>query len=115
MPVSPEFSEFIAELFAEFGGIRVRRMFGGAGIFHDDVMIGLVADGTIYLRTDNKTASDFAAEGSTPFTYQGKSKPIEMPYWTLPLRLMDDPNELADWAQRAYQVALKAKSRKKKV
>ncbi len=115
MPVSPEFSDFIAELFSEFGGVRVRGMFGGAGIFHDDVMIGLVADGTLYLRTDEKTASDFAAEGSAPFTYQGKSKTIVMPYWTVPLRLMDDPEDFADWAQRAFQVALTAKSKKKKV
>jgi DNA transformation protein and related proteins len=114
MPVSPEFSDYIADLFADFGSVRVRRMFGGAGIFHNDVMIGLVADGTIYLRTDEGTASDFAAEGSAPFTYHGKSKPIVMPYWTLPERLMDDPGELADWAQRAYQAALKAKSGKKK-
>lgn len=114
MPVSSEFSDFIGELFAGFGGVRVRRMFGGAGIFHQDVMIGLVADGTIYLRTDATTAREFAAEGSAPFTYRGKSKPIEMPYWALPERLMDEPDELADWAQRAYKAALQAKSGKKK-
>ena len=33
----------IQELFAEFGPVSVRRMFGGAGIFVDGRMIGLVS------------------------------------------------------------------------
>jgi len=37
--------EAVVELFAEFGPVSVRRMFGGAGVFVDGLMIGLVSDG----------------------------------------------------------------------
>ena len=42
-------SDFIVELFAVFGPVSVRRMFSGAGVFADGLMIALVVDGVIYL------------------------------------------------------------------
>jgi DNA transformation protein len=38
-------AERISELFSSFGRVTVRRMFGGAGIFADGLMIGLVSGG----------------------------------------------------------------------
>jgi DNA transformation protein len=35
-------ADFIRDLFAEFGAVEVRRMFGGAGIYADGVMFALV-------------------------------------------------------------------------
>jgi TfoX/Sxy family transcriptional regulator of competence genes len=37
--------DFIVELFAPFGSVTVRRMFGGAGLFREGLMFGLVFDG----------------------------------------------------------------------
>ncbi|MCT8974442.1 TfoX/Sxy family protein [Microbaculum marinisediminis] len=114
MAITSEYSDFVTELFAGFGPVRLRGMFGGTGIFHDDVMIGLIADGTIFLRTDAALAADMAAEGSTPFVYSSTSKTVEMPYWRLPERLIDEPDDLAAWARRAYQAAAQARKPKKK-
>jgi DNA transformation protein len=40
-------AEFIHDLFQPFGAVTVRRMFGGAGLFADGVMFGLVSGGQI--------------------------------------------------------------------
>ena len=53
----------IRELFAAFGPVVVRRMFGGAGIFADGTMFALVHDGVIYLKADERNAPDFEREG----------------------------------------------------
>ena len=45
-------ADIIRELFADFGAVQVRRMFGGAGLFADGVMFGLVSDGQIFLKAD---------------------------------------------------------------
>ena len=45
-------AEAIRELFAGFGPVVVRRMFGGAGIYAEGTMFALVADGVIYLKAD---------------------------------------------------------------
>lgn len=103
------------DLFAPFGRIVVRRMFGGEGLFRDGLMFGLVDAERIFLKTDDKTRPRFVAEGSGPFTYQmKKGEGILTSYYELPDRLYDDPDELAEWARAAFTVALQSSTAKKK-
>jgi DNA transformation protein len=82
MALSANYKAFLEDLFSEFGPVEVRSMFGGAGIFADGVMLGLAADGALYLKADEIFAGEFAAEGKGPFTYQAKGrKPVSMSYW----------------------------------
>lgn len=99
-------AEFIRELFAEFGPVDVRRMFSGAGVYADGLIVALVIRDTLYLKGDAATSVRFAAEGCAQFSYtrQG-NKPTTLPYWRIPDRLYDDPTELADWARAALGVA----------
>jgi DNA transformation protein len=98
----------IAELFAAFGPVAVRRMFGGAGIFADGLMIGLVSDGVVYLKADEHSIPAFAREGMGPFTYGKGGKRVVMSYWRMPAQLYDDPDELARWAAEALSAARRA-------
>jgi DNA transformation protein len=99
-------ADTVQELFGAFGTVTVRRMFGGAGLFADSVMFGLVAGGLIYLKADETTVPDFAGERCSPFEYATKTgKRAVMSYWRLPDRLYDDPEELANWARKALSVA----------
>jgi DNA transformation protein len=96
----------IQELFSVFGIVAVRRMFGGAGIYADGTMFGLVADGVIYLKADERNAAGFERENLPPFTYETKDgKRGVMSYRRMPERLYDDPDELATWARAALAAA----------
>ena len=84
--------DHISELFAAFGRVDVRTMFGGAGIYADGVMFGLVVDEFIYLKTDERSAARFEREGCGPFTYDTKRGESSLKsYWRMPDRLYDDP------------------------
>ena len=99
-------ADTIADLFFEFGPVAVRRMFGGAGIFADGLMIGLVADGVIYLKADASGFAEFEREGCGPFRYTTASGERSLrSYWKMPDRLYDDPQELAQWARAALSAA----------
>jgi DNA transformation protein len=116
MPIRPEYRAFVIELFEEFGPVNVRPMFGAAGIFaDDDVMFGVVEDEHIYLKTDEDTRKAYAAEGVKPFTFMTKEKgEVVTSYCELPDRLYDDKDELVVWARRAYEVALRSPTARKK-
>lgn len=106
--------DFIRDLFAPFGPVTVKRMFSGAGIFADGLMFGLVVRDVIYLKVDDDNRGDFEREGCAPFTYtRGKKSglPSEhaLPYWRLPEPLYDNPDELAEWARRAFAAAERKK------
>ena len=114
MPAKADLDRF-DDLFAPFGKILVRRMFGGEGLFHDGVMFGLVYEERIFLKTSEDTRKSFVAEGLKPFTYpMKKGEGILTSYYALPDRLYDDPEELANWARTAFGVALNSPTAQKK-
>jgi DNA transformation protein and related proteins len=109
-------AEFIRDLFQPFGAVTVRRMFGGAGLFADGVMFGLVSGGQIYLKADATTATWFERERCEPFEYSTKhGKRALTSYWRLPDRLYDDTDELAQWARHALKAAHEVAAVKPKV
>ena len=102
-------SDDIRALFAGFGPVAVRRMFGGAGVFADGLMIALVSDGVLHLKADAQTIPAFEREGQGPFTYATKHGTRSLTsYWRMPDRLYDDADELARWAHDAFGVARRA-------
>jgi DNA transformation protein len=103
-------ADHISELFAEFGPVSVRRMFGGAGIYADGVMIAILDEGVIYLKTSEDGRGAFEREGCGPFQYDTKNgKQTIKTYWRMPERLYDDPDELAVWARQALAAARQGK------
>ena len=106
--------EFIRELFAPFGPVTVKPMFGGAGIWSEGLMFALVFDDAIFLKVDATSIPDFAREGSQAFVYtraksKGRVGRASLSNWRLPERLYDDPDELAVWAARALAIAERKK------
>ena len=107
--------EFIRELFSQFRPVTIKRMFGGAGLYSEGVMFGLVFDEVIFLKVDETSIPDFEREGSQPFVYTrakspGRTASPSMSYWRLPERLYDDPDALGVWAARALAIAERRKS-----
>jgi DNA transformation protein len=102
------------DLFVEFGPIKLRRFFGGEGIHAGDVMIGMIFDDTIYFKTDEETRKAFAAEKSKPFSFMKGGETVVTTWFSLPDRLYDEPEELAQWARAALKVAASSPTALKK-
>lgn len=108
-------ADYLPELFASFGRITLRRMFGGHGVYHDGLMFGLVIDETLYLKCDPLNAADFEAEGLEPFTYSDRNgRRAVMSYRQAPEALLDDPELAAQWARKAYAAAVRAQAAARK-
>lgn len=104
-----DLESLLEEMLAPLGPVLIKRMFGGGGLFLDGLMFGLIADGSLYLKADEGTSPRFAAEGMRPFTYQKKSgQTTIMSYWQAPERLLDEADELVEWARLAVIVAQRA-------
>ena len=108
-------ADFIQELFAAFGPVSVRRLFGGAGIYAEGVLIGAVFRDEIYLKADAETAARFDAEGCGTFEYATKTGTRAIAsFRKLPERLYDDADELTEWAREALGVARRKGAAKQK-
>lgn len=101
--------DFLVDLFAPFGAVAIKRMFSGYAVSADEVTFALVIRDSLYFRVDEANLASFEAEGSQPFQYTTKARAVTVKsYWRLPDRLLDDPDELADWARAALGAARRA-------
>ena len=108
-------SEYLNEVLGRLAplDVRGRSMFGGFGVYIDDVMIGLIADDVIYFKTDDSNRNDYEALGSEPFMYTGKrGQPIAMSYHQVPDDVFEEPDEFIAWAEKALVVAKRNKRSK---
>jgi len=105
--VSEAFIAHLRDLASGFGALSARSMFGGHGIYHDGLMIALIADEALYLKVDTQTAPRFRAAGCEPFVYTRQRKPIELSFWSVPESAMDSPQDMKPWLTLAYQAALR--------
>jgi DNA transformation protein len=104
--------EDIEEVFAALGPVSVRRMFGGKGVFHKGLMVGVELAGELLLKTDRITAPAFEAAGARRWTYRRKTgQVVPMSYWTVPADAFDDPDLMAHWVRLALEASLRAREK----
>ena len=102
----------IAELFAPFGAVSVRRMFGGHGVYADGLCFAIQVRGEIFLKADAVNQPAFEAAGSTPWVYERNGKSATMGYWRLAEAAFDDEEMLREWASSALSAARRAAAAK---
>ena len=107
-----EFIDNLNEVFTLFGPIHAKRMFGGYGIYHNELMFGLVADDVLYLKADKLSADRFITHGLEPFEYDKKGKKIQMSYYMASEEIYDDPELAKEWAELAFDAALRGRKGK---
>jgi DNA transformation protein and related proteins len=109
--VTRQYQEFILDLLAPLAP-QPRRMFSGVGLFHRNVMFGLLVREAFYLRVDERTRVKFEDAGSVPFTYVRSGRTVSLAaYYEVPEGLLDQPEQLLVWARDAVAVAQAVKRR----
>lgn len=103
MAVSEDYLQFVLDQLAGLKGVSARRMFGGAGLYREGIMFGLIADDRAYLRVDDSNRSSFEEAGSGPFHPYGTK--ATMPYYEVPVDVLEDPGDFRAWAERALAAA----------
>jgi DNA transformation protein len=113
MATTPAFLDHCLELLASAGPSRAKRMFGGHGLYVDELFVALIIGDRLYLKTDDATRPRFEAEGCEPFVYDGHDGQVTVSYWSAPEDAMESPALMQPWARLAVEAALRARSRKR--
>jgi len=109
MSVSPTYRTFVLEQLGRCGlRVRARSMFGGVGLYADELFFALLADDALYFKVDDDNRPDFEARGLEPFRPYGEHGEV-MGYFRVAEDLLEDPEELRAWADKAVAVARRAR------
>lgn len=102
------------ELLGSLGPTRARRMFGGHGLYADDLFVALIVADQLYLKVDDHTRTTFEQAGCRPFEYARQDgQRAVMSYWTAPDDAMESPALMQPWARLAMASALRAANSKR--
>jgi DNA transformation protein len=108
MAVSPSYQSFILEQLAPLLPVRVHAMFGEVGLYTGDVFIAIMADDTLYFRTDAQTRGDYEAAQMAGFApYRNPNRVL--PYHAVPIHILEDADQLQVWVERAVAAAERAR------
>jgi len=113
MRVSDGCREFVLEQLSDVKALHARSMFGGIGLYAGDVFFGILAADVLYLKVDDSNRSSYESEGMKPFT-PFTNQTMTMSYYEVPVRVLEDRDELARWVRTSIRVAATAAARKKR-
>lgn len=105
-------AEFVLDQLAPLGGVEARRMFGGHGLYLDGEFFGMVFDGRVWFRTDERSRPKYRAMDAIPVPFGGPGE--DKCYWSVPEDVLEDATTLAAWAREAARTPRPVAQRKAK-
>ena len=108
MPVSSDYLAYVLEQLAGLAGLSARRMFGGVGLYCDELFFGLIDNDTLYLRVNDDNRADYTARGMSAFRPYADRPELSMSYYEAPADVLEDPAQLVSWARRSVAAAMVA-------
>jgi DNA transformation protein and related proteins len=108
-------TEFWKDIFSFFGEVTFKKMFGGLSLYHQNIIFAIVTHDTLWLKGDVQIHENLMSEGAKQWVYIHKNtlKTTNMPYYSVPESALDDPDEMAQLAKRAFAAALRVEGQKK--
>ncbi|HUQ53810.1 MAG TPA: TfoX/Sxy family protein [Gammaproteobacteria bacterium] len=111
--VSPAFREFVLDQLARVPQLRPKAMFGGVGLYSGERFFGILAADELFFKVDDRNRAAYEAAGSEPFRPVA-DRPVSMSYFRVPIEVLEDPTELAEWARGAIRAAATPKPKAQK-
>ncbi|HZK85898.1 MAG TPA: TfoX/Sxy family protein [Desulfosporosinus sp.] len=84
MAISECYKEYVGEQLAQLGFVTIKKMFGCASLYYEDLIFAIIGDDVLYFKVDDSNKSHYEREGMKPFQ-PFDDRPMIMPYYELPV------------------------------
>ncbi len=107
MAISDKYLDYIIDQLSMFGEVETKRMFGGIGIFREGTMFAMIGKDRFRMRADDQNRGDYESYGMKAFMSTAKKKGL--PYFEVPVEILEHKDLLTKWASESYYAALRGK------
>jgi DNA transformation protein and related proteins len=116
MTVSADYVAYVTDQLSQSVKVTSRRMFGGVGLYCQDLFFGLIAADAFYLKVDDSNRPDYVSRGCAAFQPVARDQNIySLSYFAVPPEVLEDADELAVWARKSIGVAVLSAAAKTRV
>jgi DNA transformation protein len=77
-------------------------MFGGYGLYYDEKFFGLIADGKLFLKTNEDTSQKYRDAGMGPFEPRPKIRLKN--YYEVPVDVLENSDVLIKWVRESFKL-----------
>ncbi len=91
--------DFVLDQLVGLDDVEARRMFGGYGLYRDETFFGIVHKGKLFFKIDESTVGEYRKRQMKPF--RPNAKQALKSYYQVPVDVMEDADELCEWAVKA--------------
>lgn len=110
MPKEDSYKDYILyDILGGVPGMTARSMFGGWGIYKEGVIVGIIVDGELYLKSDHVQKKRLEEEGCYPFVYVARGKQVSMAYMSVPEEVLENPDRIEERVYESYEISRNAK------
>ena len=93
------FKDFVLDQLQGLDGVEARRMFGGHGLYKDEIFFGILHKGKLYFKVDESTVGEYRKRTMKPF--RPNAKQTLRSYYRVPVDILEDNERLCEWAVKA--------------
>ncbi len=109
MSASPDFIEYVRELFSPLENLQEGKFFGGFAFKSGSKQFAMIMGNTLYFCVNDKTRLKYEALEMEPFSYATKKRRVYVKkYYSAPEDLFEDNEKLIKWANEAIESAYNA-------
>jgi DNA transformation protein len=109
------FKEFVLDQLSALPDVRAKAMFGGHGLCSGEHFFGILDEGRLFFKTDAQSQADYTARGMGSIAYESKGRLVTMNFYEVPPDVLEQPQELAEWARKAIDIAASSKKPAKRL
>lgn len=101
--ISDSFTGFVRDQLAGLESLRLRKMFGGQGLYWGEHFFGLLFDDRLYFKTHDQTRKIYEARGMAVF--QPDERQTLKHYLEVPAEVIENQTLLVEWARKAAAIS----------
>jgi DNA transformation protein len=100
------FKDFVLDQLRDLDDVEARRMFGGYGLYRDETFFGILHRGRVYFKIDETTVKEYRKRKMKAF--RPNAKQTLKNYYQVPVEVIEDGEQLVEWANRAIRCQRKS-------
>jgi len=112
MAVSESYLAFVIEQLEGLRGVVTKRMFGGIGIYRNEMFFAVIDNDTLFFKVDDELRQRYRSAGMPAFAPM-PGKPAMEGYYQVPPDVLEDAARLDEWARASIAVAGKKPAKKR--
>ncbi len=97
------FKNFVLDQLHILADVRCKSMFGGYGLYLEETFFAIIADSSLYFKTNEHTKHRYLEEGMGQFTFN-ETQTLKN-YYQIPVDILEDADLLVEWANESASLS----------